>query len=134
MGMTTWGSAGQVTALQFIYTITRPTGEKDSLDYQVEVVATPCNFGGERYWFMCPLVKGGRPCGRRVTKLYLPSGGRYFGCRQCYDLTYRSVQEHDKRVDALTKLPTETLLEMSKKGGGVLPLQAAMKKLHKWRL
>lgn len=69
MGMTTWGAEGRVTALQFIYTITRSTGEKDSLDYQVEVVATACNFGGERYWFICPLVKGGCRCGRRVTKL-----------------------------------------------------------------
>jgi hypothetical protein len=32
-------------------------------------------------------------------------GGRYFGCRICYRLTYRSVQEHDKRVDALRRNP-----------------------------
>jgi hypothetical protein len=40
-----------------------------------------------------------------VRKLYLPPDGRYFGCRHCYRLTYRSVQEHDKRVDALIRNP-----------------------------
>jgi hypothetical protein len=47
----------------------------------------------------------GRPCNRRAGKLYLPPGGRYFGCRQCYRLTYISCQTHDKRVDALLKNP-----------------------------
>jgi hypothetical protein len=45
------------------------------------------------------------PCDRRVAKLYLPPGGRYFGCRECYRLTYRSAQEHDARVGALLKDP-----------------------------
>jgi hypothetical protein len=44
---------------------------------------------------------------RRVGKLYLPPGERYFGCRCCHRLTYRSVQEHDKRVDWLRKHPEE---------------------------
>ena len=34
--------------------------------------------------------------GRRAGKLYLPSVARYFGCRRCYDLTYRSCQESHK--------------------------------------
>jgi hypothetical protein len=46
-----------------------------------------------------------RPSGRRVGKLYLPPSARYFGCRHCYDLTYNSVQQHDKRVDALRRNP-----------------------------
>jgi hypothetical protein len=57
-----------------------------------------------RWWFVCPLVVNGRPCNRRVGKLYLPGASRYFGCRHCYDLTYTSCQEHDKRVDRLRKL------------------------------
>ena len=56
-------------------------------------------------FFVCPLVVRGSPCERRVGKLYLPPGGRYFGCRLCYDLTYESDQTHDKRVDALRKNP-----------------------------
>ena len=87
--------------LRLKYTITRPQfgGEDEvrELDYTVNMEATPCNFGGERWWFRCPLVRGGsrsgEPCGRRCFKLYEPPGGVYFGCRECYDLTYKSAQE-----------------------------------------
>jgi hypothetical protein len=93
-------------AVRFMYSITdRSSEQKESLDYHVEIVTTPCNFGGVRRWFICPLVKNGTPCGKRVGKLYLPPGGKYLGCRGCYDLTYRSCQEHDKRVNALIKNP-----------------------------
>jgi hypothetical protein len=44
-------------------------------------------------------------CGRRVGKLYLPPGGRYYGCRQCHDLTYTSCQQSDKRVSRLRQDP-----------------------------
>jgi hypothetical protein len=51
-------------------------------------------------------VKEGRLiCRRMVTKLCLPPGHSSFGCRQCHDLSYRSVQEHDSRVDKLVKNP-----------------------------
>ncbi len=49
---------------------------------------TPCNFGGERPWFLCP----GVGCARRVAVLYGP--GRYFLCRHCYDLSYESRREN----------------------------------------
>lgn len=88
----------------------RFTGEKKKdLDYKIELVTTPCHFGGVKYWFVCPLVANGRYCGRRVAKLYLPGGQTYFGCRYCYNLTYRSCQEHDNRVSSLMKLPTQEL-------------------------
>ena len=31
--------------------------------------------------------------------------GTHFGCRCCYDLTYRSAQTHDQRINALVKDP-----------------------------
>jgi hypothetical protein len=71
--------------------------------YQVGLVMTRPHFGGCRWWFLCPLIVNGRPCNRRVAKLYLR--GKYFGCRQCHDLTYTSSQQHDKRVDALRRDP-----------------------------
>lgn len=70
------------------------TGER--MEYSIRLVTTPCHFGGLRWWFICPLVVSGVACGGRVRKLYLP--GRYFGCRKCLDLTYRSTQESDRRV------------------------------------
>jgi hypothetical protein len=83
--------------LRLQYTITRERFGKDDevreLDYTVNLETTPCNFGGERWWFRCPLVKSGEPCERRCFKLHSPPGGDYFGCRECYDLTYKSAQE-----------------------------------------
>lgn len=72
------------------------TGEK--FDYGVRLVTTSCQFGGRRWWFICPLVAGGSACGRRVRKVYLR--GNYFGCRHCHRLSYTSTQESDKRVYA----------------------------------
>lgn len=70
--------------------------EPESLDYSVALTTTRPRFGGLRWWFLCPLSCNGRACGRRVGKLYLPPGGRYFGCRHCHDLTYTSCQESGK--------------------------------------
>jgi hypothetical protein len=76
------------------YTTTdRSTGEKTNYDYKISLTTTPCNFGGVRYWFICPLSKNGVYCGRRTGTLYLASGGNYFGCRHCYDLSYESRNE-----------------------------------------
>ena len=54
--------------------------------YPVHVDTTPCDLGGERHWFICP-VQG---CGRRVAILY---GGTIFACRRCYRLAYPSTRE-----------------------------------------
>lgn len=76
------------------YAITdRYTQEKESIANLVDLTSTPCNFGGKRYWFLCPLDVGGRPCNRRVATLHLPIGQKHFGCRHCHNLTYRSSQE-----------------------------------------
>ncbi|PLS87272.1 MAG: hypothetical protein CYG60_02820 [Actinobacteria bacterium] len=59
---------------------------------QLEGVAhlewTPCNFGGERPWFVCP----GEGCARRVAILYGPSPRQPL-CRRCRDLAYESQRE-----------------------------------------
>jgi hypothetical protein len=76
------------------YTITdRSSGEKTEYDYRIALTTTPCNFGGVRYWFVCPLYTNGIYCGRRVAKLYKAPGAVYFGCRHCYDLSYESRNE-----------------------------------------
>lgn len=76
------------------YTTTnRYADDKTYFDYIVNLTTTPCNLGGIRYWFICPLGKNGSHCGRRVAKLYKPPGPTYFGCRHCYSLTYESRNE-----------------------------------------
>src|SRR5215211_6823236 len=62
--------------------------EWEDVQEAVPLEWTPCNFGGERPWFICP----GAGCGRRVAVLYGP--GRYFLCRHCYDLVYQSQRDN----------------------------------------
>jgi hypothetical protein len=88
--------------VSLFYTTTHRDGSKTNSDYFVEVVATTPTFGGRRWWWICPLVKDGRPCRRRVAKLYLPPGATFFGCRHCYELTYTSCNESHK-YDSLWK-------------------------------
>jgi hypothetical protein len=68
----------------------------DPVDYKIRLVTTNPNYGGLRWWFICPIVRfdGGPP--RRVEKLYLPCGAKYFGSRGAYGLTYTSCQESGK--------------------------------------
>jgi hypothetical protein len=54
---------------------------------------------------------GGPP--RRVAKLYLPSGGKYFGSREGYGLTYMSCQESGKNRGLNRLLASE--LDMDEK-------------------
>lgn len=82
----------------FRYSLAR-SGE--NLDYKVLLEITRPRLGGLRWWFICPLCANGRTCGRRVGKLYLPPGGKYFGCRHCYDLTYKSSQTSHSRIKRL---------------------------------
>jgi hypothetical protein len=77
------------TGLRLIYTIGAKSGHPEDFNYLVSLTTTPLPWGGVRYWFECPL----QGCTRRVGCLYLPPGGKYFGCRHCYNLTYESRQE-----------------------------------------
>jgi hypothetical protein len=79
--------------------VSTATDETESPDYHVPLVTTCPHFGGLRWWFLCPLSANEVPCGRRVGKLYLPPGARYFGCRHCHRLTYRSCQESGRFRD-----------------------------------
>jgi hypothetical protein len=99
------GLGGEL-CLQFSYAYTASgSTNTEYLKYQVELAAVKCHFGGKRYWFICPLERNGHPCRRRAGKLYIPPGAKYFGCRHCYDLTYRSQKEHNKSVDKFLKNP-----------------------------
>ena len=77
--------------------LTYQTGQPAAaFDYVVRLEPTPCRLGGVRWWFVCPLSADGRACCRRVRTLYW--NGRYFGCRHCHQLIYRSTQRSDARV------------------------------------
>lgn len=58
------------------------------IEQRFPLIKTPCNRGGERYWFLCSYVRNGRQCGRRVGVLYWKD--EEFACRHCHNLTYES--------------------------------------------
>lgn len=91
-------------------------GEKVELPIRLQM--TPTSFDGHRWWLTCPLIGvAGDACRRRVAKLHLPPGARYFGCRKCYDLTYQSCQEAHAGdlVDRIDRM--ENWMEALKKRG-----------------
>lgn len=120
--------------IRMFYAQTDNSENKTNFDYNIRLVTTPCNLGGFRYWFICPLIINGNPCGKRVSKLYLPSGGKYFGCRHCYNLTYQCQKEHDKKVDFFLKNP-ELIMKAINTGqalrGSIAPLKAYYKLTEK---
>lgn len=88
--------------MRLYYTHTdRWDNTKSEMDFRIQLEATPCNYGGKRYWFVCPLTKNGEYCGRRVGVIY--SIGKWFGCRHCGNIAY-SAQAESKRYRGLTSL------------------------------
>lgn len=98
------------------------------VEVPLRLVVTRPPLGGTRWWWCCPLAVDGRPCGRRVQKLYLPPSARVFGCRSCHRLTYRSSQEHDKGVDAFLRDPAVMRSALSAPAEA-LPARALLKAL-----
>lgn len=82
----------------------RKSGETEwtDIDYKLELLKVPCNFGGYRWYFKCGLIRNDRYCGRRVAILY--SIGNYFGCRYCADLSYESCNENKKHLFGAFKM------------------------------
>ena len=91
--------------VRLIYTsTTRATGAKVDNDYRVRLETTRPNFGGLRWWFLCPIT------GRRVGVLYLPGrGGTMFASRQAWGLAYRSqrASPEDRAVERSLKARTK---------------------------
>ena len=86
------GFTGEGAWIRLRYTLR--TGQRMSEDVPLQT-SVP-HFGGVRWWLTCPRTVDGEHCNRRVGKLYLPPGERYFGCRRCYELTYESCSHKDE--------------------------------------
>lgn len=82
------------------YTTTRRGEERRESDYWIGLATTPQPFGGRRWWWICPRT------GRRVVKLYLPSGAFTFASRQAHRLAYKSQREtnYDRALRRAFKL------------------------------
>ncbi len=98
-----WDIAEENTYIELKYTHTdRWTEEKSDMDVKITLTATPCSYGGKRYWFVCPLTKNGRYCGRRVGVIYVI--GKWFGCRHCGEIAYQS-QMYGGRYKGFVSIP-----------------------------
>jgi hypothetical protein len=63
-----------------------------TIEQPVALQTSRPHLGGERWWMTCPSAVDGRPCRRRVAKLYLSPGASLFACRICHKLTYPSCR------------------------------------------
>ena len=55
-------------------------------DYKIYLTSTVPNYGGKRWWFICPVLG----CGKRVGVLYM---GSIFACRHCCNFAYSTQNE-----------------------------------------
>jgi len=95
MGSLSWERSGETTgsiryrmeegSLVLSYRARVYSDEWQDVEERVTLERTPCNFGGERFWFRCP------HCWRRVAVLY--GADVRFLCRHCYRLPYASQNE-----------------------------------------
>jgi hypothetical protein len=85
----------RVANIEGVWIVTLHYRWNDSEDVEIPVALLPTRtqFSGWRWWFRCPLIINGIACKLRAGKLYLPPGAKYFGCRTCHRLSYRSSQE-----------------------------------------
>lgn len=105
-----WGTPQETTYMKLQYTYTNSwTGEKESVRYTVPLTTSACNYGRVRYWFVCPLTKNGRYCGKRVGVLY--GAGKYFGCRYCGDIAYAAQRKGGKLRGSSVNMPDIERLE-----------------------
>lgn len=87
---------------QLVYCLIDKYGTREELDYKISFTATRCNYGGRRYWFLCPLVFNEKWCGRRVGVLYM--GDKYFGCRHCRNISYSRNENRRHKLQWIAKL------------------------------
>jgi hypothetical protein len=95
--------------MHFSYASPQPNGEYKNFGYYVDLIATPCRYGGVRYWFRCPLTVNGKYCGRKVAVLY--RGNDFFGCSNCFNLTYESRNSRNPSQKWRRSLKNRKLIE-----------------------
>jgi hypothetical protein len=114
--------------LRLSYRVRLGGGEWEDVEESVGIVRVPCRFGGTRPYFICPGVVNGVFCGRRVGKLY--GSGRYFLCRHCYGLAYRS--QHEQPYERALRRANNIRMRLGGDPGVLSPFPVKPKGMH-WR-
>ena len=99
--------------LRLLYHLKHRSDDSEKFDYPVWIESSPCNYGGFRWWFICPL-QAGQNCVHRCRVIYITPHNDHFGCRECSALTYECRQKHrDFYYEYLHK--PQARLEIAKK-------------------
>lgn len=91
-------------ALTLDYRVREYGNDWEGVTQPIRLTHTDCHYGGQRPYFICPGVRGGKLCARRVGKLFM--GQKYFLCRHCNNLAYASQSEtrHDRMLRRANKI------------------------------
>jgi hypothetical protein len=127
-----WGSSFRVfyriqtesaPSLYLEFVLNRLGDFEEHVQQEIDLAISPCFYGGHRFWFICPACVGRRGV------LCLPPYQKHFACRFCHDLSYRSIQAHDDRVDRLVRDPEKLwqALQTPTSGRSTVALRALMK-------
>jgi len=95
------------------------TKDGEHVDELVDLDRTPCNYGGERTWFLCPR------CGRRVAVLF---AGRRFWCRHCHGIAY-AVENEDK-ISRVLRRSNKLRERVQARAGTAYPVTFKPKGMH----
>ncbi len=90
--------------------------DRQHVEQNVRLVFTEPNFGGRRWWMICPSK------GIRVAKLYMPNGGDCFASRKAWRLAY-----HSQRVGRRDR-PFEKLFRLQRKLGSEQGWEAPLRR------
>ena len=88
----------------------------------LNISSTPCNYGGVRYWFICPFCKS------NSRRLY--SYNHLFGCRCCFNLAYPSQNEN--LTDRVTRRQVAIMGEHT--GLGVWDIKPKWMRVKTWEI
>jgi hypothetical protein len=88
----------------------------------IKLDRTPCNFGGNRYWFLCP------GCNKRIAVLY--GSGPRFLCQPCSGVVYASKNE--SYIDRMMRKARKIRLRLGGIDDLTLPIPDKPKFMH-WK-
>ena len=85
---------------------------KETVEQQVPLTFTEPNYGGKRWWMICPYR------GYRVGQLYMPAGSARFASRKAWQLGYQSqrIAASDRAMEAYHRLEAKLGCERSGSG------------------
>jgi len=115
------GYETQENGIQLTYNFRRNNeGEWQPIKQLVLFDYPPCHYGGQRTWLLCS------GCNRRVTAIH--SAGKYFLCRHCYGLNYRS--QNQSHIDRQLHKAQELRVKLGGSASSAIPLPSKPKGMH----